>query len=84
MARGTWVDQGTDIPLEQILAGPRRGLLKFEQSVAADRSVGQMISGTGVDGLPAEVLATGWKPSKTRGWKGYSERAIRSIQGGCK
>jgi hypothetical protein len=75
-ATGQWVDDGTDIPLEQILAGPRRGLLKFEHSPDADRSVGQMISGTGVDGLPAEVRATGWKASKTKGWRGFQKGQV--------
>ena len=37
-ANGQWVDGGADIPLEQILAGPRRGLLEFESS-QGDRSI---------------------------------------------
>ena len=69
-ATGQWVDNGNDIPLEQLLAGPRRGLLKFEQATDADRSVAQMIAGDGTDILPAEVKATGWKASKTTGWRG--------------
>eukprot|EP00973_Karenia_brevis_P091831 12409363-Karenia_brevis.AAC.1 len=31
-ATGLMVDNGADIPLEQILAGPKRGQLQFEQS----------------------------------------------------
>ena len=67
-ATGHFVDNGADIPLEQILAGPRRGLLKLESSVG-DRSIGQMISGTAQDGFPKEVAATGWKPGKSRDGK---------------
>eukprot|EP00973_Karenia_brevis_P066106 9190456-Karenia_brevis.AAC.1 len=61
------VDNGTDIPLEQILAGPKRGQLQFEQR-GGDRSIGQMIRGE-VE-VPQEVKATGWKPGKKKGWKG--------------
>ena len=45
-ATGKYVDGGADIPLEQIFAGPRRGLLKSEPS-SGDRSIGQMIAGKG-------------------------------------
>ena len=69
-ATGKFVEGGEDIPLEQILAGPRRGLLKFESSPEEGRSVGQMIDGSGLENLPAGVKATGWKPSKTKGWRG--------------
>eukprot|EP00973_Karenia_brevis_P095683 12428603-Karenia_brevis.AAC.1 len=63
------VDKGGDIPLEQILAGPCRGQLQFEQCQAPNRSVGQMILGTETD-IPHEVKATGWKPGKKKGWTG--------------
>eukprot|EP00973_Karenia_brevis_P027342 3769595-Karenia_brevis.AAC.1 len=61
------VDNGADIPLEQILAGPKRGQLQFEQS-GGNRSIGQMINGEA--DVPHEVRATGWKPGKKKGWKG--------------
>eukprot|EP00973_Karenia_brevis_P054381 7555419-Karenia_brevis.AAC.1 len=67
-ATGVMVDKGTDIPLEQIRAGPRRGQLLFEQS-SANRSIGQMMNGTDSD-APHEVKATGWKPGKKKGLKG--------------
>ena len=63
-ATGQWVDNGVDIPLEQILAGPKRGQLQFEPS-DGDRSVGQMVAGN-ADGLPEKVSATGWKPGKRK------------------
>jgi hypothetical protein len=72
---GDWVDGGVDIPLEQILAGPRRGNLAFEQ-VLGDRSVGQMIAGASDTSLPPEVKATGWKPSVTKGWKGLTKGQV--------
>ncbi len=40
---GKYVDDGANIPLEQVLAGPRRGLLEFEKGTGP-RSVGQMLS----------------------------------------
>ena len=43
-ATGEPVDGGADIPLEQILVGPRRSLLSFEDS-GHDRSLGQMLRG---------------------------------------
>ena len=65
------MDQGNDIPLEQILAGPRRGHLAFEES-KGDRSIGQMVAGKEL-GLPPEVKATGWKPGKKKGWLGLTK-----------
>ena len=41
---GEMVAEGADIPLEQILAGPRRSMLRFE-SVDNGRSVGEMTRG---------------------------------------
>ena len=67
-ATGQMVDGGVDIPLEQILAGPKRGLLKFEASQG--KSIGQMITGDGKDSLPPVVKASGWKPGKKKGWVG--------------
>jgi len=64
------VEGGINIPLEQILAGPRRSLLEF-QKTSDVRSVGQMLAGDNVAGtLPPEVVATGWKVGKKGGWKG--------------
>ena len=60
---GEMVAEGADIPLEQILAGPRRSMLQFE-TVDNGRSIGQMIRGE--KSLPPSVIATGWKkPDKT-------------------
>jgi hypothetical protein len=71
-ATGGWVDHGVDIPLEQILAGPKRGSLAFEKA-SGERSIGQMVSGDSETALPAEVRATGWKPGKKKGWKGLAK-----------
>eukprot|EP00973_Karenia_brevis_P002940 401258-Karenia_brevis.AAC.1 len=62
-ATGQMVDKGVHIPLEQILAGPRRGQLQFEQCQAPNRSIGQMISGKETD-IPHEIKAIGWQPGK--------------------
>ena len=78
-ATGEMVDQGADIPLEQILVGPRRSQLKFEVSDGVSgRSIGQMLgnvasscapSTPGAESqLPPQVVATGWKPGKKNGW----------------
>ena len=75
-ATGEMVDKGGNIPLEQILAGPRRGLLEFECD-SGERSVGQMISGSGgPEALPPEVRATGWKPGKKKGWSGLTRGQV--------
>eukprot|EP00973_Karenia_brevis_P058603 8162025-Karenia_brevis.AAC.1 len=66
-ATGLMVDNGADIPLGQILAGPERGQLQFEQS-CGNRSIGQMINGE--TDVPHEVRATGWRPGKKKGWTG--------------
>jgi len=73
------VDGGIGIPLEQILAGSRRDLLKFESSVG-DRSTGQMISGRNAQGLPQEVQAKGWKPGKKEGWEGLTKEQVVTYQ----
>ena len=62
-ATGEMVADGADIPLEQILAGPRRGHLHFE-SVDDGRSVGEMIRGEKI--LPPAVVDTGWKKPETK------------------
>ena len=77
-ATGLMVDGGADIPLEQILAGPRRGRLEFEQS-AGERSIGDMVSGA-VTQLPNEVRATGWKVNKKSGWKKLTKGHIVAYQ----
>ena len=77
-ATGEMVDGGADIPLEQILAGPRRSVLQFEAS-GHDRSIGQMIDGK-VKGLPAGVKATGYKPSKMKGWSGLVKGHVIAYQ----
>ena len=43
---GELVDEGANIPLDQILAGPRRPLLSFAEDSDV-RSVGAMIRGEG-------------------------------------
>ena len=81
-ATNQWVDGGVDIPLEQILAGPKRGLLAFEGSEGG-RSIGQMVADQSSDvNLPPVVKASGWKASKRKGdrtdqrarrvWSGWS------------
>ena len=72
-ATGELVAKGADIPLEQILTGPRRSLLKFEES-GHDRSIGDMIEGR-LPGVQGGVVATGLKASKTRmDWPGKGKR----------
>ena len=66
-ATGEMVDFGADIPMEQLLAGPRRGALRFETDDSG-RSVGQMIAGKGVTDLPPQVKATGWKHGRSKTW----------------
>ena len=80
-ATGEWVDDGVDIPLEQLLVGPRRSLLKFEPS-QGDRSIGQMMAGDASANLPAEVKAAGWKSSKKKGWKGLVKGQVVAYQSG--
>ena len=72
---GQLVEGGGNIPLEQILAGPRRSLLHFEPA-DGDRSIGQMLRKEGEDGLPVEVKAMGWKPGKKTGWKGLTRGQV--------
>ena len=77
---GKMVDNGADIPLEQILCGPRRGLLEFEHDATGARSIGQMIDGKGMEGLPSAVQARGWKPGKKRGWIGLTKGHVVTYQ----
>ena len=64
---GQMVDVGVDVPMEQILAGPKRSQFRFDPD-SEGRSIGQMVAG-GVAGTPALVKASGWKPSKKKGWR---------------
>ena len=61
-ATGGWVDEGANIPLEQILAGPRRSQFSLEESDGS-RSIGQMITGEG-GALPPLVVASGWQDER--------------------
>ncbi len=54
------MDEGANIPVEQILAGPRRPPLKFA-SDSEVRSVGAMVRGD-------EGVRAGVKPGKRAGW----------------
>ena len=74
-ATGKCVDNGADIPLEQILAGPKRGQLHFEPS-AGNRSIGQMIAREAAEELPGEVEAAGWKPGKKKRVEKDSPKAM--------
>ena len=65
-ATGKMLDDGADIPLEQILAGPRRGQLHFEEG-RGERSIGEMVDGNGDSDLPPQVKASGWKHGKKGG-----------------
>ena len=79
---GEWIDGGADIPLEQILAAPRRGTLTFEaDDPEGDRSIGQMMRGS-LPGMPPLVKASGWKANKSHGWKGLNKGQIVAYQGG--
>ena len=70
-ATGRWVEDGADIPLDQILGAPKRSQLAFERSEG--RSIGDMVAGKGNDRLPPFVQASGWKPAKKKGWKGLTK-----------
>ena len=95
-ATGEMVDQGADIPLEQILVGPRRSQLKFEVSDGTSgRSIGQMLGNVsssatcGTDAstagtearLPPQVVATGWKPGKKNGWQNLAKGQVIAYRG---
>ena len=75
-SEGQLVDKGADIPLEQILVGPRRGHLQFERSNEGDKSIGQLVAGEAESELPEGVKATGWKPSKRKGWRGLTKGMV--------
>ncbi len=81
-ATGEMVDKGAHIPMEQILCGPKRGTLEFEQS-REDRSIGQMVGGADrPEGPPPEVKATGWKASKRKGWTSLRRGQVVAYQSG--
>ena len=48
LATGEMVDGGVDIPMEQLLLGPRRSLVEFDKKKTV-RSIGEMISGAGTE-----------------------------------
>ena len=60
------VDNGAYIPMEQILAAPKRNSIRFETGDGG-RSIGQMVLGEGMK-VPPLVKASGWKPSRRKGW----------------
>ena len=64
------VDQGRNIPMDQILLGPCRAHLRFESSDGQHRSLGKMMAASAKDGLPPPVVATGWKKGSKKGWSG--------------
>ena len=64
---GKLVDGGAKIPLDQIVAGPRKARLRFEEEEDV-RPYSQMV---GRDSLPVtEPLRRGGTPSRTTGWGG--------------
>ena len=64
---GKLVDGGAKIPLDQIVAGPRKARLRFEEEDDV-RPYSQMV---GRDSLPVtEPLRRGGTPSRTTGWGG--------------
>ena len=68
------VDQGADIPLDQILAGPYRSTLKFEDHPDGDvRGIGDMLRR---EGAPPEGPVTphrGAATGRRKGWTGLSQ-----------
>ena len=75
------VDQGADIPLDQILAGPYRSTLKFEDHPDGDvRGIGGMLRREGAppEGpvVPHRGVATGHR----KGWTGLSQGAYVAYQ----
>ena len=78
-ATGELVDEGANIPLEQILVGPRRSLLKFETQ-DDKRSVGDMLSSPDNKPLPPVVKAAGWKLSKKVGWNDLRRGQVIAYQ----
>ena len=67
-ATGELVDRGRNIPLDQLLTGPRRSKLAFDPEPADVRGIGDMLRG---DGAPpagaAGALLRGAGP--TKGWR---------------
>ena len=59
-ATGLMVEDGHDIPMDQIQQGPRRSMLQFSVT-EEDRSIGQMLLGKDSAGeIPEGVQAAGW------------------------
>ncbi|MEC8021486.1 MAG: integrase zinc binding domain-containing protein, partial [Pseudomonadota bacterium] len=67
---GKEVDDGANIPLEQILAGPRRPAFRLEEG-GEQRSIGAMIRSEG---------GAGAKPGRRSGWGGLAPGAYVAYQ----
>ena len=66
---GTLLDEGANIPLDQILAAPRRSKLNFEDDDDSEkRSVSQMLAGSGAS--PRRVSLRQMPSGRKKGWTG--------------
>ena len=81
-ATQTLIDGGRNIPLDLILAGPRRSKLAFDAPQAEVRGIGEMIRGEGappVTGLSTLVRGTGprkgWAPLGRGAYMAYKTAA---------
>eukprot|EP00973_Karenia_brevis_P079126 10978837-Karenia_brevis.AAC.1 len=71
------VDKGADIPLEQILAGPKRGQLQFEQN-GGNRSIGQIMKGDADVPHEGDLMETG----EEERLEGIGERSLHRLPPG--
>ncbi len=72
-ATGALVDEGANIPLDQILAGPRRALVRLDRDSDV-RGIGSMVRQEGLDAGYAKV------PGKRTGWGGLAPGAMVAYQ----
>jgi len=75
------VDAGVNIPLDQILAGPYRSLVRFEDRQSDVRGIGEMLRGEGrpPDGSQA-TPHRGSGPGRRKGWAGLGAGACVAYQ----
>ena len=76
-ATGELVDGGKNIPLDQVLAGPRRAQVHFEPDSDV-RSLGEMLAGDPNAAMPA--MRSGHKAGKRAGWGPLAPGAMVAYQ----
>ena len=78
-ATGKLVSDGALIPLDQILAGPRRARLEFAREEDSEvRPISKLIEGT--TNAPDSVLRSGFKAGRRAGWGPLAGGAIVAYQ----